>query len=177
MSTHSFPAAVEVRPWQTSFYNPTAELIHHAYLGHIDSEINDQYRTLAGSLRFLHNIIRFPGCGAFDPESSFALLNRPQKNVPGSGSLAAVLLCSRVAPDTAHITQLCVAPAHRGQGLGRQLLHHVLEHLPTRGYRALTLTVTEANASALRLYTAAGFRTRHRFEALVHDKAKPQPAA
>ena len=37
----------------------------------MDSEINDQYRTLSGSLRFLNNIVRFPGCGTFDPEGSF----------------------------------------------------------------------------------------------------------
>ena len=34
--------------------------------GHIDASINDQYRSLHGSLRFLHNIVRFPGCGVFD---------------------------------------------------------------------------------------------------------------
>ena len=165
----SFPADVELRRWQPSFYNPTAELIQAAYAGHIDSEINDQYRTLAGSLRFLHNVIRFPGCGTFDPDSSFALRDH------ATGTLAAVLLCSRVAPDTAHITQLCVAPGQRGRALGRMLLTHALEHLPTRNYRALTLTVTEANPSAFNLYINSGFRLRHRFDALVHDKPSRRP--
>ena len=163
----SIPAGFELRRWQPSLYNPTADLIHAAYAGHIDSEINDQYRTLAGSLRFLHNVVRFPGCGTFDPDSSFVLID---KSVRAPGALAAVLLCSRVAPDTAHVTQLCVAPAQRGRALGRMLLRHALEHLPTRSYRALTLTVTERNRSALELYTAAGFRQRHRFDALVQDK-------
>ncbi len=166
--TH-FPADIELRRWQPSFYNPTAELIQAAYLGHVDSEINDQYRTLAGSLRFLHNVIRFPGCGTFDPDSSFALRDHT------TGILAAVLLCSRVALDTAHITQLCVAPHQRGRALGRMLLRHALDHLPTRSYRALTLTVTEANFPALHLYTAAGFRHRHHFDALVHDKPPRRP--
>ena len=169
--TH-FPVDVELRRWQPTLYNPTAELIHAAYQGHIDSQINDQYRTLAGSLRFLHNVVRFPGCGAFDPDSSFTLID---KSARGANTLAAVLLCSRVAPDTAHITQLCVAPTHRGRALGRLLLRHALDHLPTRNYRALTLTVTEANPSALQLYTAAGFQLRHRFDALVYDKVKPAP--
>ena len=52
-------------------YQPAAGVITAAYRAHIDSEINDQYRTNAGSIRFLNNIVRFPGCGVFDVESSF----------------------------------------------------------------------------------------------------------
>jgi len=37
-----------------------AELVHACYVGHADAQINDQYRSLHGSLRFLHNIVRFP---------------------------------------------------------------------------------------------------------------------
>ncbi len=177
LAPQQFQAEVELRRWQPSFYNPTGELIHQAYAGHIDSQINDQYRTLAGSLRFLHNVVRFPGCGTFDADSSFVLIDKAGR---GANTLAAVLLCSKVAPDTAHITQLCVGPAYRGRSLGRQLLRHILYQLPSRNYRALTLTVTEANTSALQLYTSAGFHLRHRFEALVHDKpprtiAPPRP--
>lgn len=163
-----FPSdAVMLRPWTASLYQGTAELIHAAYAGHIDSEINDQYRTLHGSLRFLHNIVRFPGCGVFDPACSWALRERE------TNALAGVILCSRVAPDVAHITQLCVGTAWRGQGLGAWLLHACMDALPAHGYKALTLTVTEGNESAVRLYGAAGFRTRLRFEAYVHDKALP----
>jgi len=57
-------------------YQPTAGLITACYRDHVDSEINDQYRSVNGSLRFLHNIVRFPGCGQFDPESSFVAYNR-----------------------------------------------------------------------------------------------------
>jgi len=160
----AFPPDIELYRWSPTFYDPIAQLIQHAYTGHLDADINDQYRTLAGSQRFLHNIIRFPGCGTFDPDSSFILRDRR------SNALAAVILCSRVAPDTAHVTQLCVAPAFRGRRLGESLLRLTLAHLPTHHYRFLTLTVSEANTSALRLYNATGFRTRHRFDALVLDK-------
>jgi ribosomal protein S18 acetylase RimI-like enzyme len=162
--TPTFPTGIELCRWSPTFYNPTAELIQHAYVGHLDANINDQYRTVAGSQRFLHNIIRFPGCGTFDPDSSFVLRERR------SNTLIAVILCSRVAPDAAHITQLCVAPNYRGRRLGETLLRLTLRHLPTRSYRFITLTVSENNLSALRLYSATGFRTRHRFDALVLDK-------
>jgi len=166
--TQPFPSDIELCRWSPTFYQATAELIQHSYLSHLDSDINDQYRTLAGSQRFLHNIIRFPGCGTFDPECSFVLRERR------SNTIIAVILCSRVALDTAHVTQLCVAPPFRGRRLGEALLRLTLRHLATHSYRFLTLTVTEANASAVRLYHATGFRTRHRFDALVLTKlAKP----
>ncbi len=160
----AIPAGLEFYPWSASFYQPTAELIQSAYADHIDSTINDQYRSLAGSLRFLHNVVRFPGCGAFDPQSSWVLRDRSTR------AIAAVVLCSRVAKDVAHVTQLCVAPNFRGRRLGQLLLDFCMRQMPSQRYTALTLTVSEANTPALRLYTAAGFTTRHRFDALVLDK-------
>lgn len=161
----TLPATITLSPWSPAFYHPAAELIQAAYTGHVDSAINDQYRTLEGSERFLHNIIRFPGCGTFDPTASWVLRDRR------SHTLAAVLLCSRIAPGVAHLTQLCVSPNLRGLGLGHALLHHAQRSLPALGYRSLSLTVTEANTSAMRLYRQAGFTSRHRFDALVLEKA------
>ena len=158
------PHDFELLPWNANFYQPTAELIQAAYRDHVDSTINDQYRSLAGSLRFLHNVVRFPGCGTFDPQSSWVLRERNTR------ALAAVILCSRVAPDVAHVTQLCAAPAFRGRHLGQLILDFCMRRMPTQRYGAVTLTVSEANANAVRLYTTAGFNTRHRFDALVLDK-------
>jgi ribosomal protein S18 acetylase RimI-like enzyme len=39
----------------------------------------------------------------------------------------------------------------------------------------VSLTVSENNPSALALYMASGFRTRHRFDALVIDKPATRP--
>lgn len=152
---------VELIPWSSLYYQAAAELIHAAYLRHVDAEINDQYCSLHGSLRFLHNIVRFPGCGVFEENQSWLLRER------SSGHLAGMVLCSRVAPDVAHITQLCVAPAHRGRGLGRALLYHAAENLRRTGTAAITLTVTESNRQAVSLYEEAGFYVRHRFDAMV----------
>ncbi len=160
----AYPRELELCRWAAAYYTPAAELIHASYQGHVDADINDQYRTLAGSLRFLHNIIRFPGCGTFDPDSSWLLRDRR------NGALVAVLLCSRVAPDTAHLTQLCVANAWRGRGLGKMLLAECMQRLPAARYSALTLTVSEANTEALGLYMRAGFAARVRFDALVVQK-------
>jgi len=165
-SAASVPAAFELGLWNPAVYQAVAELIHACYAGHLDAQINNQYRTLDGSLRFLHNIVRFPGCGVFDPRASLVLRDRRTQ------ALAGVILCSRIAGDVAHITQLCVAPKHRGRGLGRMLLHRTLHELSGLGYRAITLTVSEQNAEAVKLYREAGFVTRHRFDAMVLDKRR-----
>lgn len=158
-------------PWMAVDYEASAELVHAAYAGHLDSQINDQYRTLHGSLRFLHNIVRFPGCGVFQPEQSWVLRER------GSGALVAIILCSRIASDVAHITQLCVARAYRGHGLGRMLLNHAASRLSAAGYSAITLTVTEGNFPAVKLYTDMGFTVRRRFDALVLETGRNGLAA
>jgi ribosomal protein S18 acetylase RimI-like enzyme len=158
------PEAMELGGWTAACYQPAAELIHAAYAEHIDASINDQYRTLHGSLRFLHNIVRFPGCGVFEANSSLVLRDR------GVDPLAGILLCSRVAPDVAHITQICVAEQYRRRGLGRALMEHFIGHLGDAGFSAITLTVTESNLQAVRLYESLGFRVRHHFDAMVKDK-------
>ena len=79
-------------------------------------------------------------------------------------------LCSRVRPDVAHITQLCVRKDLRRLGLGEALLHHCAAKISHRGVTMLSLTVTEANTAALQLYERNGFTTLHRFEAMIWDK-------
>jgi ribosomal protein S18 acetylase RimI-like enzyme len=152
-----------ILPWQPEFHTPAAALIQRAYQGHMDANLNDQYRTLAGAERFLNNIVRFPGAGTFDPEHSLVLRD------PNSAAIVGLILCSRVRSDTAHITQLCIDPTLRGQGLGHLLLRHCATHLLTRGVTRLSLTVTAANLPALRLYEDLGFTTVHRFEAMIWD--------
>jgi ribosomal protein S18 acetylase RimI-like enzyme len=163
-SNPKLPPHVELIRWSSLYYQAAAELIHESYLGHIDASINDQYCSLHGSLRFLHNIVRFPGCGVFDPNESWLL------NDTHTGALVGMLLCSRVADDVAHITQLCIASTHRGHGLGRLLLHQCMTHLAQSSFAAITLTVTEANLQAVKLYQNSGFGTRHRFDAMVLDR-------
>src|SRR5581483_6263837 len=52
-------------PWTVNRQDETARLIATAYQGHVDSLINDQYRSPGGARRFLMNIVQYPGCGTF----------------------------------------------------------------------------------------------------------------
>jgi ribosomal protein S18 acetylase RimI-like enzyme len=156
-------ADIEVRRWSEQDYQSAAALISTAYRNHVDSEINDQYRTLSGSLRFLNNIVRFPGCGTFDPESSFVAMHRKAR------SLVGLILCSRVRHDVGHVTQVCVLPEFRSHGIGEFLMGTTAANLRRRNFALLSLTVTQANARAVELYERLGFDTKRVFDAFVWE--------
>ncbi|HET9408946.1 MAG TPA: GNAT family N-acetyltransferase [Candidatus Sulfotelmatobacter sp.] len=154
---------VEIRRWAESDYQAAAAVITAAYRGHVDAQINDQYHTLSGSLRFLNNIVRFPGCGVFDAESSFVAVDRKAKNVIG------LILCSRVRNDVGHVTQICVLPEYRSHGTGELLIAASIGNLCQRNFSLLSLTVTEANQGAVALYRRLNFDSRRVFDAFVWE--------
>jgi ribosomal protein S18 acetylase RimI-like enzyme len=53
---------------------------------------------------------------------------------------------------------IVVAPAHRGQGVGRMLLDATLAALKARGAPRVVLSTAERNEPAQRLFARAGFR-------------------
>jgi ribosomal protein S18 acetylase RimI-like enzyme len=155
---------LELRSWKDSDFGAAGQLIAHAYEGHLDGIINDQYRSVSGSLRFLHNIVRFPGCGLFDASASRVLAYRDRDEI------AALLLCSRVREEVGHVTQICVSQKFRRRGLGAWLLNECSRALRGKGFRALTLTVTQQNSEAVALYQRSGFVTRQTFDAMVWER-------
>ena len=149
--------------WTERRQDEAAALISAAYRGHIDSEINDQYRSPAGARKFLANIIQYPGCGTFfQPASVMALDNN-------TGRLCGMCLSSLVAHDVGHITQVCVLPGYKGKGCGYELLRRSLEALARAGCRAASLTVTSANREAILVYERMGFETTKEFAACVWE--------
>jgi ribosomal protein S18 acetylase RimI-like enzyme len=158
------PHDLELRPWQDHDLNAAGRLIAEAYRNHPDSRINDQYRTVHGSQRFLQNIVRFPGCGVFSPQASHVIVHRHSREP------VALILGSRVSSECGHITQICVDPAHRRKGLARLLLQVAAAQFQRLGMTDLTLTVTEANSQAVELYMAEGYELAHSFNAAVWVK-------
>lgn len=154
---------IAIRRWSEQDYQGAASVITSAYRGHVDSEINDQYRNLSGSLRFLNNIVRFPGCGTFDPEASFVAFDKNTR------AMAGLILCSRVRHDVGHVTQICVVPEYRSHGIGEALLTATVQNLRQRKFAQLSLTVTQANEHAVELYRRFGFDTRRIFDAFVWE--------
>lgn len=161
----NLPAELELRPWRDEDLTPAARLICEAYRNHPDSLINDQYRSVHGSMRFLNNIVRYSGCGTFSAPVSHVLVHRSNREFVG------LVLGSRVSPQSGHITQVCVHPHYRRQGMARMLLAVAAFHFMRQGATEISLTVTQANQQAIELYVAEGYTCNHRFDAAVWTKS------
>jgi ribosomal protein S18 acetylase RimI-like enzyme len=161
LAPRKLSSSIALTPWTEAWQEATGRLIAGAYQNHIDSQINDQYRSPMGARRFLTNIVQYPGCGSFFAPASFA--------ATCSGALCGASLASLVAADVGHITQVCVAPSYQGTGLGYELMRKSMEALASHGCRSVSLTVTAANESALRLYRNMGFIERRSFSAFVWE--------
>jgi ribosomal protein S18 acetylase RimI-like enzyme len=158
------PGGLEIRPWRDEDLTPAGRLISDAYRDHPDSIINDQYRSVYGSQRFLHNIVRYSGCGVFSAQVSHVVIERRSRE------LVALVLGSRVSPESGHITQLCVRPDFRRRGLARMLLSVAAFHFMRLGAVEISLTVTESNQQAIDLYLAEGYSCAHAFDAAVWQR-------
>ncbi len=160
----SLPSELELRPWRDEDLAPAARLICEAYRNHPDSLINDQYRSVHGSMRFLNNIVRYSGCGSFSAPVSHVVVHRTNRE------FVALVLGSRVSPVSGHITQLCVHPGYRRHGLARMLLSVAAFHFMRQGAQEVSLTVTQANHQAIELYLSEGYTSDHRFDAAVWQR-------
>ena len=150
-----------IEGWTERKQDDSAVLIATAYQGHVDAEINDQYRSPAGARKFLNNIIQFPGCGSFFQPASYVGVD------PSSRKLSGLCLASLVHAEVGHITQVCVSKAARGSGLGYELIRRSLQSFAAHGCRKVSLTVTGTNREAIALYERMGFRRTRDFTAYV----------
>ena len=154
---------IKLVAWDARWLSEAAHLIARAYRGHIDSAISDQYRSRAGAMHFLDNIINYPGCGTFDAHCSFLAIRKDSSELCGLG------LTSVVGDRVSHITQVCVEPQWQGTGIGRTLVCHIIDKLRERGTTAISLTVTSSNRHAIHLYEQLHFATLREFPAFAWD--------
>jgi ribosomal protein S18 acetylase RimI-like enzyme len=156
------PSGVVFRYWSENVQDEAAALIATAYQQHVDSSINDQYRSFAGARRFINNVVNYPGCGSFYEGASIYAYD-------AAGRMVGVILSSLVAEETGHITQVCVAPEAQGQGIGYELVRRALTAFREVNCEKTSLTVTASNVGAIRLYQQIGFRSVRRFAAYVWE--------
>jgi ribosomal protein S18 acetylase RimI-like enzyme len=158
------PRDLELRTWRDEDLTAAGQLITEAYRDHPDSVINDQYRSLHGAQRFLNNIVRYSGCGAFSAQVSHVVVNRRSREI------VALVLGSRVSPQSGHITQLCVHPHYRRHGLARTMLAMAAFQFMRHGANEISLTVTESNTQAIDLYLSERYAYTHSFDAAVWQR-------
>jgi ribosomal protein S18 acetylase RimI-like enzyme len=84
--------------------------------------------------------------------------------------LAGIITVTGIRRTTAHIPQVAVAGSFQGIGVGSALMDAAFRDLLRSGYEEVTLTVTDANAGALRLYERVGFETFKTFGAFIYNQ-------
>lgn len=102
--------------------------------------------------------------GSIDPsthERTFIFLASFDKQVIGKAELMVPPLGTLQA--TGYIKRVVVHPDHRGQGISRQLMQHVLHFAHHEQHlHAVDLMVWEENIPAIHLYESLGFKLQHR---------------
>jgi ribosomal protein S18 acetylase RimI-like enzyme len=162
--TSQLADAFTIEPWERKHDRQAASLLYHTYRGHIDAVINDQYGSTAGAARLIENIVQLRGCGEFIAPVSSVAIHRTTRKLAGALALTAV------RPSTAHIPQVAVAPEFQDTGLGSLMLGSAFEELQSQGFKEVSLTVTDMNQGAVRLYERLGFATFHTFGAFVWNE-------
>ncbi len=158
------PEGYRIEPWNWRLEEDAAHLLYRAYRGHLDADINDQYRIPARTRVYLSNMIRYPSCGGFSQECSFLVTDK------SNGQVVGVLLASlsdASSGKVGHVAQLCVDPKVRRLGLGRFLMHAALAKFCELECEHSTLTVTAANQEAEKLYLSLGYIERARLAAYL----------
>jgi len=158
---------IELTGWQKRFNNDAAEMLYQSYQKHVDALINDQYASVLGATRLIDNIFHNQGCGDFLTHVSRMAVHRPTQK------LAGLLTVTRVRPRTAHIPQVGVGPSFQGLGVGTAMMDAAFRDLRDDGFDEITLTVTEANAGAVRLYKRLGFEVFKTFGAFIYEQEMP----
>ncbi len=136
------PSGLALQGFGPRYLDEAASLIARVYAGHVDSEINDQYRSVDGSRRFLQNVVQYPGCGSFQPACSYVLLD-------STGVARALCIASMVAADVGHIPQVCVDASLQGRGVGYELMRRSILALAQRGAQEVSLTVDRRNTKSM----------------------------
>lgn len=72
------------------------------------------------------------------------------------------------SPDTGRLVRMSVARDHRGQGIGRALVDHLLAEARARGYRRVVVETNDDWSDAIGLYRACGFTEFDRRQGEVH---------
>lgn len=160
----SWPSEFVIEPWEPRHDREAAQLLYYVYRNHVDAIINDQYASEAGAARLIDNILHQHGCGEQILKAAKVAIHR------ATGKLAGVLALTSVRATTAHIPQVAVAREFQGSGLGTAMMEFSFRELAWRGYQEVSLTVTDANAGAVRLYERLGFSTFRTFGAFVWNR-------
>lgn len=145
------PPGFSLQPWSDDIIHKAAELIFESYEGGVDAYFSSSFASLPKCREFVNNLALHQGCGDFLPRMT-------TDAVDSEARLAGVVIATRLAPRSGHLPQISVLPRHQGSGVGTYLVAECLRRFARRGYKTVSLTVTEANERAEKWYRRLGFR-------------------
>ena len=151
------------RQWQDKDLLPAAELVFDSYRNSFDARLCHDYQSRQGCVRFLRNLIDSPACGRFCPEETLIA-------VDSHDQVCGVLLATHTQSTTAMIPQFSVRRDCQGRGLGTTMLHCFQAQCRGQGLERITLSVSEANDRAFRLYLRSGFEVQKSFRAFIWER-------
>jgi ribosomal protein S18 acetylase RimI-like enzyme len=149
--------------WQDRLLSAAAEVVYDSYILSYDAALCRDYQTPQGCLRFLRNLIENPACGSFSRSDTLVALDR-------YGVLCGLLLATRTDSWTGMIPQLSIRREYQGRGLGSRLLTIYLNRCREAGLERVSLSVSDANGKAYRLYLRMGFELHKNFDAFVWQR-------
>jgi ribosomal protein S18 acetylase RimI-like enzyme len=148
-------------PWERRHDRGVAQVVLSAYRDHVDARINDQYASLDGTVHLVESILQQRGCGELLPTASLVAIHTPTSQIAGA------LAVTAVRARTAHIPQIAVAAEFQGRGIGVALLETAFRDLSRNRFEEVSLTVTDDNTGAVRLYESLDFHTFRTFGAFT----------
>jgi len=140
---------LHLEPWRGSNLRGAASIMRAAYMGGVDAEMNEQYRSDDGCKLMLDDILNQGSCGNPVVEASAIVHHR--------GRGIGFNLVTQIAHRQAHLAQLAVLPEYQHQGVGRLILRHGLSKLADQAFDTVSLIVSRQNCRALNMYGLMGF--------------------
>jgi ribosomal protein S18 acetylase RimI-like enzyme len=146
------PSGYELMAWQEDLLRAHADAKFASFCCEMDANVFPCLGQREGCMRLMREISRRP---AFVPEATWLLVYRA---IPTQIPTPCGTVQGLHGEGWGAIQNLGVAPAHRGKGLGTQLLVRAANGFRAVGLRRMHLEVTTANSAAVRLYERMGFR-------------------
>ncbi len=140
-------------PWDDSLLDACAKAKYLCFREELDANVFPCLGDLEGCRRLMREIRKKAG---FLPEATWLVAYQP--NPRGRADLCGTIQGVRDRRGLGAIQNVGITPAHRGAGLGTNLLFRSLEGFRKAGLLRVYLEVTAENSAAIRLYLRLGFQ-------------------
>lgn len=158
----AWPTGFRLVNWREEMLGLGARVLYDAFCTSPDSRWDGRFRTPEGTTQALRGLVAGRH-GPIDGEMSFMLF---ANSVP-----CGIALTTRRPEATGYVLSLGLTAAFRGRGLGRALVHEVVERVLGAGLRQTELTVAAENEVAVGLYRRLGFTVTESNSAFVWSAA------